>query len=99
MPSHAFLINVARGSTVDEESLINALQNNWIAGAALDVTDPEPLPSSSPLWKIENVIISPHVANPGPRYSHYLVDLFAENLRRYLDGQPLINQVDYERGY
>lgn len=99
MPSHALLINVGRGDAVDQTALVAALQQGGIGGAALDVTTPEPLPSDSPLWQFENVIISPHVAGPGPAYVDALVTLFAENLRRYVNGEPLYNRVDYGRGY
>ena len=99
MRRDAFLINVARGEIVDEAALIRALQERRIAGAALDVFEREPLPADSPLWKLDNVILSPHIAGITPRYDDHMAGLFAENLRRYLAGEPLLNLVDRNRGY
>jgi phosphoglycerate dehydrogenase-like enzyme len=99
MKPSAFFINVARGGVVDELALIRALQEGWIAGAGLDVFVEEPLPASSPLWKMDNVILAPHIAGHTPHYNDRAVDVFAENLRRYLNGQQLLNQVDLELGY
>ncbi len=99
MKSSAILINIARGDVVDEKALIDALEKRVIAGAALDVFCEEPLPASSPLWKLPNAILSPHVAGITPHYDERAVALFAENLRRYIAGDPLINQVDRDRGY
>jgi phosphoglycerate dehydrogenase-like enzyme len=99
MPNHAYLVNIARGDVVDQDALVRALREGWIGGAGLDVFDPEPLPADSPLWGFDNVIISPHVAGFTPRYDDYATDLFAENLRRYLAGEPLLNQVDRRRAY
>jgi phosphoglycerate dehydrogenase-like enzyme len=79
--------------------LIKALQEGWIAGAGLDVFEEEPLPSDSPLYGLENVILSPHVSGFTLRYDERASDLFAENLRRYLTGEPLLNLVDKARGY
>lgn len=90
LPSHAWVVNVGRGVCVDEKALAQALQDRRIGGAALDVFHTEPLPSSSPLWKAPNLIISPHAAGGRPRYSEALV---AENLRRFLAGQPLKHDV------
>jgi phosphoglycerate dehydrogenase-like enzyme len=84
---------------VDEEVLIQALREGWIAGAGLDVFEEEPLPSESPLWEMEDVLISPHVAGFTPRYDERAVALFAENLRRYVEGKPLLNLVDKAKGY
>lgn len=99
MKPTVFLINIARGSVVDERALIHALQESWIAGAGLDVFSQEPLPADSPLWSMENVLVTPHIAGLTPHYNDRATDLFEENLRRYLDGQPLLNQVDFEKGY
>jgi phosphoglycerate dehydrogenase-like enzyme len=99
MKPGAYLVNIARGPIVDEEVLIQALREGWIAGAGLDVFEEEPLPSDSPLWDMENVLISPHVAGFTPRYDERAVALFAENLRRYVEGEPLLNLVDKARGY
>lgn len=99
MKSSAFLINIARGGVVDEPVLVQALQEGWIAGAGLDVFAREPLPVSSPLWEMDNVILTPHIAGFTPHYDDRAADVFAENLRRYLDGHPLLNQVDIEKGF
>lgn len=99
MRQDAFLVNVGRGPIVDEEALIRALKKGWIAGAGLDVFSTEPLPADSALWKLDNVIISPHVSGFTKQYDERATDLFAENLRRYLGGRPLLNVVDREQGY
>lgn len=99
MKSSAVLINIARGGVVDEAALTRALQEGWIAGAALDVFEQEPLPADSPLWGMPNVIISPHAAGFTARYYAVIQELFGENLRRYLAGEPLLNQVDRTRQY
>lgn len=90
LPKHAWVINVGRGVCVDEDALAQALVKGNIGGAALDVFHTEPLPASSPLWKAPNLIMSPHAAGGRPRYSEALI---AENLRRFLAGQPLKNDV------
>jgi phosphoglycerate dehydrogenase-like enzyme len=95
----AFLINIGRGGVVDESALVRALQEGWIAGAGLDVFAQEPLPASSPLWKMDNVILSPHIAGLTPHYNERAADVFGKNLRRYLDRRPLLNQVDLETGF
>ena len=99
MKRSAFLINIARGEVVDEEALIRALREGTIAGAGLDVFANEPLPADSPLYGMDNVILTPHVAGHSARYYDRLALLFAENLARYADGRPLLNLVDRERGY
>ncbi len=99
MKESAIFINLARGALVDEGALVEALRQKFIAGAGLDVFDPEPLPADSPLWALNNVIISPHVSANTPNYDDRASDLFAENLRRYLSGRPLINLVEREKGY
>ena len=99
MKRGACLVNIARGAVVDEEALSRALREEWIAGAALDVFEKEPLPEDSSLWGLENVIITPHMAGGSERYMERAVALFADNLRRYLAGEPLRNVVDLERGY
>jgi phosphoglycerate dehydrogenase-like enzyme len=99
MKPTAALVNVARGAIVDEAALIHALREGWIAGAALDVFEQEPLPADSPLWKMENVVISPHVSGFTPHYDERATALFGENLRRYLAGEPLLNQVERGREY
>ncbi len=99
MKPTALLINVARGDIVDEPALIDALRSGEIAGAALDVFETEPLPSESPLWRIPNVIIAPHLAGATDAYSRRFTDLFLDNVRRYRAGEPLRNIVDPNRGY
>jgi phosphoglycerate dehydrogenase-like enzyme len=99
MRPNAYLVNIARGGIVDEAALVQALREKWIAGAGLDVFEEEPLPADSPLWDLENVLMSPHVAGFTPRYDERAATLFAENLARYLAGEPLMNLVDKERGY
>lgn len=99
MKPSAYLVNIARGAVVDEAALIRALREGWIAGAGLDVFEQEPLPSDSPLWELENALISPHVAGFTPRYDERAVALFAQNLARYIAGEPLLNLVDKARGY
>lgn len=93
MKPGAVLVNIARGGVVDEAALIEALEAGRLAGAALDVFEEEPLSSESPLWGMENVIISPHVAGFTSRYAECIFDLFSSNLQRYLAGEPLLNQV------
>jgi phosphoglycerate dehydrogenase-like enzyme len=99
MRPNAVLINIGRGSLVVQAALITALETGTIAGAGLDVTDPEPLPADSPLWHLPNVLITPHVAGSNPYYNARATALFCDNLRRYLDGIPLRNRVDPARGY
>lgn len=99
MKRSAVLINVGRGPVVAEEPLIAALRGGLIAGAGLDVFEHEPLPPDSPLYDIENVIITPHVSGASPTYFDRAIPLFCENLRRYLTGAPMLNVVDAERGY
>ncbi len=93
------LINIARGPVVDEAALVRALKEGWIAGAGLDVFEQEPLPPESELWGLENVILSPHISGGTEIYNQRAVDIFCENLRRYLAGEPLMNLADPERGY
>lgn len=99
MKPTAYLVNIARGPIVDEAALVRALQEGWIAGAGLDVFEQEPLPPDSPLWELDNVLLSPHVAGFSPRYDERAAALFAQNLARYLAGEPLLNLVDKARGY
>ncbi len=99
MKATAYLVNVGRGATVDEAALARALAEKRIAGAALDVFAQEPLPAGSPLYGLDNVILSPHVSGFIPSYDEKCTDLFAENLRRYLNGEPLLNLVDRDKGY
>ncbi|NPV86447.1 MAG: D-2-hydroxyacid dehydrogenase [Anaerolineae bacterium] len=99
MKSGAYLINVGRGGTIDQNALIKALQDGKLAGAALDVFAEEPLPPGNPLWKLPNVLITPHISDSTPSYDARTMQLFAENLRRYLDGKELLNRFDPQRGY
>lgn len=99
MKPGSILINVSRGGVVDEQALIVALEKGPIAGAGLDVYSTEPLPADSPLWKLPNVIMSPHISGFVAQYEERATDLFAENLRRYVAGEPLLNVVDRTRGY
>ncbi len=99
MKREAIIINVARGGVIDEAALSDALRTGLIGGAALDVFEQEPLPAASPLWHLPNVILSPHVSGFTPHYDERAMALFAENLRRYMDGAPLLNVVDVRRGY
>lgn len=99
MKDSAVLINVARGGVVDEKDLISALASGMIRGAALDVFETEPLPSTSPLWNLDNVIITPHISGYTANYHQKAANLFKENLRRYLDNRPLLNQLDRKTGY
>ena len=95
----AILVNVARGQVVDEPALIEALRSGRLAGAALDVFAEEPLPPDSPLWALENVLISPHSASTLADENRRIVDLFLANLERFLAGRPLLNRFDPARGY
>ena len=99
MKETAFLVNTARGGIVDEAALVTALQEGAISGAGLDVFEEEPLPEESPLWEMENVILLPHMGGGSAYRSGRVIDLFCENLRRYLAGSPLLNEVDRELGY
>jgi len=95
----AIVINVARGQVVDEAALIGALRSGRLGGAALDVFEQEPLSPDSPLWDLPNVLVSPHSASTVAAESSRIVDLFCENLRRYLAGEPLLNVLDKELLY
>ncbi|MCY3781585.1 MAG: D-2-hydroxyacid dehydrogenase [Chloroflexi bacterium] len=99
MKETAVLINVSRGRVVDEKALITALSSGQIAGAALDVFEVEPLPNTSPLWNLDNVIITPHLSGFTRDYHDKAALVFKENLRRYLENRPLLNQMDRARGY
>jgi phosphoglycerate dehydrogenase-like enzyme len=89
------IVNVGRGKTVDEETLVEALKSGRLSGAALDVFEEEPLPEESPLWELPNVILSPHSTDNVPGLTNELQsELFRDNLRRYLDGEPLVNELD-----
>ena len=95
----AILVNVARGDVVDEQALVAALEEGRLRGAALDVFEQEPLPLESPLWDLPNVFVSPHSASTVAAENGRIADLFCENIRRYLAGEPLLNVLDKELLY
>jgi len=97
MKPSAWLVNIGRGPLVDEGALLEALSGKRIGGAVLDVFDEEPLPADHPLWKLENVVITPHIS--GPSTPDEIGPIFDDNLRRYLARRPLRYQVDRRRGY
>jgi phosphoglycerate dehydrogenase-like enzyme len=99
MKPGVYLINVARGALIDEPALIEALRQKRIAGAALDVFEHEPLPAESPLWKLENVLLTPHSAALTEKLWERHYSLFSDNLRRFRQGAPLLGVVDKRRGY
>lgn len=99
MKSTAVLVNIGRGAIVNEQELIDALENKVIAGAALDVTEEEPLPKESPLWGMENVVITPHHSPSSERYMDRAIDLFCVNLKAYIKEEKLPNLVDKSAGY
>jgi phosphoglycerate dehydrogenase-like enzyme len=98
LPRTAFVLNPARGRIIDEEALLAALREGWIAGAALDTHFPSPLPADHPLWRFPNVILTPHIsgAEKGRYFPERLVDLLAQNVKRYQAGEPLLNEITPE---
>jgi len=99
MKPTAHLINIGRGAIIDEAALIDALKNGVIAGAGLDVFEKEPLPPDSELWDMENVIISPHIGGAAPESRTLSFEIFLDNFRKFVAGEPLRNVVDKYRGY
>jgi len=99
LPSRAVIINIGRGSTIDETAMIEMLADGRLRGAGLDVFAKEPLPETSPLWDLPNVLVVPHSASTVYQENDRLVDLFIENLHRYLDQRPMINVFNRERKY
>lgn len=99
MQKTAVIINIARGDLIDEAALISALAAEKIGGAALDVFEQEPLPAGSPLWNLDNVILTPHISGNNADYQKRSAALFMENLRRYIEKRPLLNRLERERGY
>lgn len=99
MKPSAYLVNVGRGELIDQGALVTALRTKQIAGAALDVFEEEPLPQNSPLWEMENVIITPHISGLSKHLEEEMVTLFVENLNRYLSELPLYNRIDLNKGY
>jgi len=99
MKDSAFIVNIGRGSLIKQADLVKALTENWIAGAGLDVTDPEPLPEESKLWELENVILTPHTAGFSPTNDQRRFGIFRDNLKHYLNSEALLNQVDFKLKY
>lgn len=99
MKPTAYLVNVARGSLLDEAALIQALKERWIAGAALDVAEQEPLPSESPLWTLDNLFLTPHLSGASETLWKCQTELLIENLERWFSGKDLLNRVDPQQGY
>lgn len=99
MKQHSYIVNLSRGAVVDQTALIEALETGWLAGAVLDVADPEPLPEGHPLWTAPNLVLSPHTAANVDAENARIVDLFIDNLRRYFSGGELANSFVPSRGY
>ncbi|PTV93937.1 phosphoglycerate dehydrogenase-like enzyme [Halanaerobium saccharolyticum] len=99
MKDTAFIVNIGRGSLIKQDELLEALKNNWIAGAGLDVTDPEPLPEDSELWELDNLILTPHTSGFSPTNDQRRFEIFKDNLQSYLQNQKLNNLVDFELKY
>ena len=99
MKESSFVVNIGRGSLIEQDALIEALEKGWIAGAGLDVTEPEPLPEESRLWNLENVILTPHTSGFSPTNDQRRFKIFKENLKHYLADEKLINRVDFELKY
>jgi phosphoglycerate dehydrogenase-like enzyme len=99
MKKESYLVNVARGKIVDTQALLAALESKHLAGACLDVTDPEPLPPAHPLWKLRNIVITPHVSSDAELTDDRQWAAFKENFRRFGAGEPLLNVVDKQKGY
>lgn len=99
MKPTSMVLNLARGPVVDHVALVRGLKEGWIAGAGLDALDPEPLPETSELWSMPNVILSPHMSAISPYYMIRAARVFADNLARFDQGKPLLYQFDWDRGY
>lgn len=99
MKPGSYLINIGRGSIIDEEALIDCLREGPLAAAGLDVFETEPLPKESPLWSMENVIITPHASGRHARHPQRTTEIFCGNLKRFITGEPLENTVDLDAGY
>jgi glyoxylate/hydroxypyruvate reductase len=99
LPEHAIVVNIGRGQLVDEEAMIEALRGGRLGAAVLDVARVEPLPQGSPLWDLDNVLISPHSASTVATENAALVELFLENLQRFRSGAPMRNRYRADRGY
>ena len=103
MKQGAIVVNVGRGSLIDEAALVTALKSGRLFGAVLDVFEKEPLPEFSPLWDMENVLITPHISGPSfghfPEVERIIAEICAENISRFLGGKPLLNRIDKDMGY
>ena len=99
MKPHSYFIAVSRGGVYDMNGLVKGLDSKRIAGAGVDVVDPEPLPKGHPLWKFDNVIVTPHIAGRSDRDRERMVGTVKENLQRFVEGKPLVNVVDKQKGY
>ncbi|PUU89662.1 D-2-hydroxyacid dehydrogenase [Halanaerobium sp.] len=99
MKNSAFVVNIGRGSLIKQEELVEALEKGWIAGAGLDVTEPEPLPETSKLWEMDNLILTPHTSGFSPTNDQRRFEIFKDNLKNYLNQEELLNQVDFELKY
>ena len=99
MKPTAYVVNIGRGGTIDQYALERALRDRWIAGAGLDVFDTEPLPEDSPLWDLDNLIITAHYSGATPEYGQRAMAIFLDNLKCYQAGESLRNVVDKELGY
>ena len=99
LPDGSYLINVSRGKVIDEDALIAALKSEKLAGAGLDVTYTEPCPPDNPLWTLPNVILTSHTAGASQNIAKRAMELFIDNMQKYVNGEPLTNVVDKEKGY
>jgi phosphoglycerate dehydrogenase-like enzyme len=100
LPERCGIVNLGRAKVMDYDAMVERLRAGTLAGAVLDVFDPEPLPKDSPLWSVPNLVVSPHAGvDDGANYVERGLDIFADNLRRYLAGRRLRNLVDLDRGY
>jgi D-2-hydroxyacid dehydrogenase (NADP+) len=99
MKKGAYFIAVSRGGVYDLNSLVKALDGNRLAGAGVDVMDPEPLPKGNALWKFPNTIVTPHIAGRSDKDHARMVAIIKENLGRFMDGRPLLNVVNKQKGY
>lgn len=95
----ALIINISRGTIVKQDELIEAVKSGKLGGAALDVTDPEPLPEDSKLWDVENITVTPHISGISVAYAERSLEIFARNLERLAKGEDMLNLVDREKGY
>lgn len=99
MKDSAFIVNIGRGTLIKQDDLIHALKNKLIAGAGLDVTDPEPLPEDSEIWELDNVILTPHTSGFSPTNDRRRFKIFKDNLKRYVNNDELCNKVDFKLKY